>query len=223
LERTEAEAQARLGELEEALSNAERELLIRYAHDLAALWKAPATRPQDRKRIARCLLEAVVVTVPPEEGAMVKGEVHWKGGEVSVGEVPKGRTGIHRYVSDPEVVELVRTLSEEFSDKQIARILRRKRLRTPKGLPFAPYHVANVRHRYNIAKGPRVPLGGKDIYTAQQAAELLEIDRCTVIRWVEVGLLQGAQVTDGAPWRIRVTEEDIKRVKASDVGKDWMG
>jgi hypothetical protein len=67
LERTEAKLKHVWGSWRRR-SNAERELLKRYAHDLAALWKAPATRPQDQKRIARCLLEAVVVTVPPEEG-----------------------------------------------------------------------------------------------------------------------------------------------------------
>ena len=60
------------------------------------------------------------------------------------------------------------------------------------------------------------------MYTAQQAAELLDVSRCTVIRWVEVGLLRGSHLTDGAPWHIQVTEEDINRLKSTEVGKDWL-
>ena len=63
---------------------------------------------------------------------------------------------------------------------------------------------------------------GKDVYTAQQAAERLDVDRSTVIRWVEVGLLRGSQLTDGAPWRIQVTKDDINRLKPTEVGKGWL-
>ena len=111
---------------------------------------------------------------------------------------------------------------EHRLNKQIARILRRKRLKTPKGLSFAPYHVANLRQSYDIPKGPRVAVREKDGYTAQQAADRLDVDRSTVIRWVEVGLLRGSQLTDGAPWRIQVTEDDINRLKPTEVGKGWL-
>ena len=46
--------------------------------------------------------------------------------------------------------------------------------------------------------------------------------RCTVIRWIEVGLLKSRQVTPSAPWRILVAKEDIERLKPVDVGKDWL-
>jgi hypothetical protein len=220
-ENTESEVREHLQRLPQALSGPEEQLLKKYTNDLSKLWNAPATRPQDRKRIVRCLIENVVVTVLPEE-SILKAKIHWKGGEVSVIEVPRGKSGVHRYVSDPELVDLVRRLAREFSDHQIARILRRKRLKTPKGLSFAPYHVSNLRQCYGIPKGPRVPVRGKEVYTAQQASELLDVDRSTVIRWVEVGLLRGSQLTDGAPWRIQVTEEDINRLKPTQVGEDWL-
>jgi excisionase family DNA binding protein len=221
LEATKVEVQAHLKVLNKALSGCEEQRLRKYSHDLSGLWNAPTTRAQDRKRIVRCLIENVVVTVCVEE-SMVKAKVHWKGGEVSLIEVPRGKSGVNRYVSDPELVELVRILAQEFSDEQIARILYRKGLKAPKGLSFASYHVANVRYRYNIAKGPRVPVRGKDVYTAEEAAELFEVSRSTVIRWVEVGLLRGSQLTSGAPWRIRVTEEYLNKLKPGDVGEDWL-
>ena len=221
LETVETDASERLRKLETPLSEVEQQQLKAYAEDLEELWRAPGTRVQERKRIARCLLEKIVVSATPEAEPL-KAEVHWKGGETTLIEVARGKRGMHRYVSDPELVELVRTLAQEFSDEQIARILHRKRLKTPKGHAFKAYHVANVRRGYGIAPGPCVSLQGQDIYTAEEAADRLGVSRCTVIRWVEVGLLRGRQMTDGAPWRIQVSPEDIKRLKPADADPAWL-
>ncbi len=217
----ESEAEEHLKALKEPLHVSEEEQLKGYARDVATLWHAPTTRAQDRKRIARCLIESVVVSAQ-RESTKLKAEVNWKGGEVTTLELPKGKSGCHRYVSPPELVELIQKLAEEFSDSQIARILRRKRLRTPKGRSFEAYHVANVRNNHGIGPGPVVPVRGEDVYTAEEAGELLEVDRGTVIRWVEVGLLKGRQVTSGAPWRIVVTTKDMERLKPTELGADWL-
>ena len=221
LETVTANVAERLQRLEAPLSQAEEEQLKAYAAEVGQLWRAPGTRVQERKRIARCLLERVVVLAAP--GAeRLKAQVHWKGGEQTEIEVARGKTGLHRYVSDPELVELVRTLAREFSDEQIARILHRKRLQTPKGHGFKAYHVSNVRHGYGIAKGPSLPVQAEDVYTAEEAAELLGVHRCTVIRWVEAGLLPGRQLTDAAPWRIQVRSADIARLKPTDADPAWL-
>jgi hypothetical protein len=157
-----------------------------------------------------------------KEESIIKAQVHLKDGEITQVKVAGGKSGVYRYVSEPDLVELVRTLASDFSDEQIARILRRKRIRTSKGLAFASYHVSNLRQHYGIAKGPRVPVRGEDIYTAQQAAELLHADRSTVIRWVEVGLLRGSQLTAGAPWRIQVRGEDLTKLIPTDESEDWL-
>ncbi len=169
----------------------------------------------------RCLIDHVVVTVP-EKGTHIKADVHWYGGEISTLEVPRGKTGKHRHVAEPELIELVRRLAPDFSDAQVARILHRKGIHTPKGLPFVAHHVANLRHTHGIAPGPRVPTTGRDIYTAQEAGGLLGVDGSTVIRWVEAGLLKGGQITPGAPWRIQVTEEDVRRLTTADTPKEWV-
>jgi excisionase family DNA binding protein len=66
-------------------------------------------------------------------------------------------------------------------------------------------------------------LEGKDVYTSEHAARLLGVDRGTIVRWVEAGLLRGSQVTKGAPWRVRVTEEDRRRlITAADSPDGWL-
>ena len=184
------------------------------------LWNAPITRSQDRKRIVRCVIEHVVVTVPKGESNL-KAEVHWTGGEVTRIEVLRGRSGIHRYVTDPEIIGLVRELATAFSDEQIARVLHRKRLRTGTGRPFTAQRVTSLRHTHGIPGTARRKLAGDYVYTAEQAAERLDVSRDTVIRWLEAGLLRGSQMIAGAPWRVEITEQDRRRLTAADVPEGW--
>ena len=72
----------------------------------------------------------------------------------------------------------------------------RKRLRTAKGLSFNTRRVSNLRYRYGIAGiGRATKLQGDDVYTVEQAAQVLGVSRDTVIRWIESGLLHAAQLS----------------------------
>ena len=215
-------ANKRIEALEQPLSESERYSLKRYAHHLPSLWHAPTTRPQDKKRIVRCLIENVVIH-SKEETSVIQAEIHWRGGKVTPVEVKwRRRTDAH-CVTDEKIVTLVRELAESFSDSQIARILIRKGIKSATGKSFTRYLIANLRHRHKIDKGPPPPkMGQNNVYTAEQAGKLLGVDHATVIRWVEVGLLQGSQVTFGAPWHIRVTADDIERLTSSEEPGGWL-
>jgi len=217
----EREASARLKILEKPLTAKDQERLRRYAQNLPELWHSPTVRFQDRKRIVRCLIENVVVT-QPDDGVNLEAAVHWVGGEVTQVEVVKGRVGVHCYVADSELLDLIRDLAQEFGDDQIARILICKKLRTPKGLPFTPRRVTGLRFSTGIAGTARARLVGEDIYSAEQAGEMLAVSRCTVIRWVEAGILKGSQLTSYAPWRIRVTAQDVAKLTAQEAPDGWL-
>ena len=78
----------------------------------------------------------------------------------------------------------------------------------------------NLRYSHGIDGTTRATLAGPDVCTVQRAAENLEVDRGTVVRWIEAGLLHGTQLTPAAPWRVRVTDEDHRRLTASDAPED---
>lgn len=204
-----------------ALTSQEQDRLRDCARDVGRLWHAPETRAQDKKRVIRCLVENVVVRVDGERSVLV-GEVHWAGGEMTAVEVPQGKTGQHRYVTDPELVELIRSLAPQLSDEQIARVLFRKRLRTAKGLSFTGVRVTQLRRIHGIEGTRRTALATDETYTAENAAEILGVTLSTVIRWVQAGLLRGSQPTSGAPWRIEVTQDDRRRLMASDAPAGWL-
>lgn len=100
------------------------------------------------KRIIRTLIENVVVS-SPEDG--LKAEFHWTGGEVSTVEVIRVKSGIHRYVTDQKVEDLVRELAKEFSDVEIARILHFKGFKTFEGNPFTRIRITWLRRTDGIS------------------------------------------------------------------------
>jgi excisionase family DNA binding protein len=219
--RIETDASARLEALEEPLSAAERTQLQHLTQDLPSLWHASSTRSQDRKRIVRCLIENVVVSASEQD--TLQAQVHWAGGEVTTLEVPKGKSGVHRYVTDPEVVALVRVLAAEFADDQIARILHRKRLKTSKGLVFNAQRVTNIRTRHDIPGHTRAKLADEEhVYTVEQAAQLLCVSRKTLDKWIATGLLRARQLTQGAPWHVQVSEADRRRLAATEAPPGWL-
>ncbi len=221
LEEVEREVAAKQQSFEQPLSSEEKARLRRFAEDLPNLWHAPTTRIQDKKRLVRCLIEQVVVHVPQDEEPL-QARIHWVGGEVTPITVPKGRVGVHRYATDPEIVDLVRQLGQEFSDEQIARILQRKGLKTSKGLTFTVHRVTNLRYTHKIPGHTRAKLQQAHVHTVEQAAERLGISRRTVVHWIELGLLKGSQIMPGAPWRVELTDEVCRRLKTGDAPQGWL-
>ena len=209
--------------MDRPLTEEEQHTLKTYAEQLPRLWHAATTPAQERKRIVRCLIEMVLVTAP-KGVPHIKADIHWIGGQVTPIEVQRGRKGITGNVTDPEMVDLLRKMAAEFSDAQMARILNRKGLRTATGLVFTAHRVSNLRHSHGIEIGTLGQKGqSQDTYTAEEAARLLGVHRCTVTRWVEVGLLHGSQVTPAAPWRVRVTEQDRQRLSIAAGSADgWL-
>jgi DNA invertase Pin-like site-specific DNA recombinase len=221
LEQVRSEAESRIEALRRALTNEEKVRLKRYAGDLPSLWDAPTTRPEDRKRLVRCLIENVVVTVS-DSGEHLQAKVHWIGGEVTSIAVRRIRRGEGGRVTDPDLLVLIRKLAQEFSDEQIARILIRKHLKTATGLSFTSRRVTSLRMTHDIPGTMRAKLAEGHLYTIDQAVKILGVAPTTVTRWLEAGLLRGSQLMPHAPWRVQVTEEDRKRLTTVDAPQGWV-
>jgi excisionase family DNA binding protein len=59
------------------------------------------------------------------------------------------------------------------------------------------------------------------VVTIEAAADQLEVSTATVRRWLGDGLLPAEQVTPGAPWRIRLTD-DVRRRFVPDVPEGFV-
>ena len=204
-----AREQRTLAALEHArpapLTPTEREALTRLARDLPKLWAAKTTTDRDRKELLRALITEVVITVRrPENIADV--EIFWEGGARSELGVPLVRRGAKRTCTSEDTIDLIRRLAMHHPDQQIAAILNRQGRSTGTGLPFTATRVQGVRQRAGIPVAPQ-PEPNSDTVTVEQAAATLQVSTATIHRWLREGLLPGEQVTAGAPWRIRLTDE----------------
>jgi DNA invertase Pin-like site-specific DNA recombinase len=187
----------------------------RAGADLRKVFDAPTTSDRERKQLLRAILAEVVVTVDREsEQHLAELRVVWEGGAVTEHTVTLPRTGSHTRCTDQDTIALVRRLAEQYPDKQIAAILARQRRRTGKGNQFTAHRVAGLRAHHKIPAGPVRPIAHDgEMVTIAKAADELDVSTATVHRWLREGFITGEQITPGAPWQIRLTDELRARVR----------
>lgn len=203
---------------QDKLSKIEEKQIIRLSHNLPEIWIAPTTTDKERKKLLRAAIEEVQLT-KIERDVTVK--ILWTGGALTekMVQLPKIRSKRHTSL---DVVELVRQLAQKFTDEQIARILIRQGHKTATGLPFNAHTVANLRRNYAIPRYQRTKDEKTKSYTAEQAAQILQVSVPTIHNWLNMGFIKGEQLAKGAPWEIFLTDDDIKRLTAQDAPDGWL-
>ena len=196
------------------LSNEEIAWCRRAGADLRKVFDAPTTTDRDRKQLLRAILTDVVVTVDRDsQQHTAELRVVWEGGQITEHVVALPRTGSHTRCTDQDTIALVRQLAERYPDKQIAAILARQRRVTGAGNPFTAHRVAGLRAHHKIPACPvRATSDDGEVVTIGKAASELGVSTATVHRWLREGFIVGEQITPGAPWQIRLTDELRKRV-----------
>jgi DNA invertase Pin-like site-specific DNA recombinase len=207
LEAANEELARRLDQRPRVLGPEERQRLLALGADLAAVWDAPTTTPRDRKELLRALIEEVILSVDRQEPAAHL-TVRWKGGALTDVDVPLPRSRPATIRTDEETLDLVRRLATLYPDTVIAGILNRQGRTTARGHRFEANRVASLRTHWRIPCFQRTPeVADGEVMTIAAAAAVLNIAPSTLHRWLNDGLIAGEQVTPGAPWRIRITDE----------------
>jgi DNA invertase Pin-like site-specific DNA recombinase len=221
LEAAKAELARREADRPRVLSEVERASLLAVGADLNAVWNAPTTSPRDRKELLRTLLEEVIVRVERDKFAAHL-TMRWKGGTLTELDVhlPHSKPQIVR--TDEDTIALVRRLAAHYPDAVIAGILSRQGRKTAYGHRFQVHHVAGLRRQWKIPRYER-RAGSSDgeLLTVKKAAAELGVATSTLHRLLNDGIIGGEQLTPGAPWRIRLTD-DIKARFSQDAGKDFL-
>lgn len=203
----EAELSRRERERPGPITDEQRKRIRLLGGDLNHVWQAPTTTDRDRKELLHTLLEEVNVKV---ERAKSKANLilRWRGGAISELEVALRVYKTPPIRTDDDTIELVRRLAVHYPDAMIAGILNRQGRRTARGDRFTANKVGNLRRYWKIPRfDPKsVPTEG-ELVTVQKAAQMLGVAPSTVHRWLADGFIAGEQITPGAPWRIRMTEE----------------
>jgi len=217
----EAEWEQRLGELEQARTALERKSQLRpptlspedyqrvraLGSDLKRVWAAPTTTDRDKKELLRTLLEEVIIAVQRDD-FRAHLTLRWRGGMITELDLHLPRLNPARVRTDEDTVELVRRLAVYYSDGVIAGILNRQGRKTVHGERFTANQVGSLRRYRHIAcfePAAEPPKG--ELVTIAGAAEILQVAPSTIHRWLADGISPGEQVTPGAPWQIRITDE----------------
>ena len=203
------------------LSKDERNRLLALGADLTTVWHAETTTPRDRKELLRALIEEVIVKVERDKAA-ARLTLRWKGGaldEIDLA-LPRSRPATIR--TDEDTIALVRQLAEFYPDTVIAGILNRQGRTTAYGHRFEASRVGNLRRHWNIpCFESSAEQAEGELLTIKKAAAVLGVAPSTIQRLLNDGIIPGQQLTPGAPWRIRLTEDVMARFN-SDAGESFM-
>ena len=189
----------------------ERSRLLALGADLLKVWNAPTTTIRDKKELLRIVLEEAIITVNKEQyNAHLT--LRWRGGDLNEIDInlPRRKATVR---TDEDTIALIRRLAVHYPDEVIAGILNRQERKTAYGQRFTANNVASLRQHWKIPRfvKPTTPPEG-DLLTIKQVAAALGVATSTVHRWLDDGIIAGEQLTPGAPWRIRVTDELRARV-----------
>ncbi len=203
----EAELARREQQRPRTLSPQERERLQTLGADLGRVWSAPTTTERDRKELLRTLLEEVIIAVK-QEAASAHLTLRWKGGLITELDIHLPRSNPPPIRTAEDTIDLVRRLAVHYPDAVIAGILNRQGRKSARGERFTAGHVSNLRRYWKIPcfKPPAEPTQGEPV-TIREAAQILDVAPSTLHRWLNDGFIAGEQITPGAPWRIRITDE----------------
>src|SRR5262249_44409504 len=117
--------------------------------DLPRVWHDPRTPMRERKRMLRLLIDDVT---------MVRGErtiqiqIRWKGGATTALERPRPLAAPDLRRTPAAIVEMIRALATEQTDRQIADTLNGRALRSGTGQPFTRLLVRVIREAYGILR-----------------------------------------------------------------------
>ena len=203
----EAELRQREQEHPRVLSPEEKGGLRALGSDLQKVWTAPTTTDRDRKELLRALLEEVMVTVDrPQHRAHLT--LRWRGGALTELDLCLPRSQPRGIRTNEDTLSLLHRLAALYPDDVIAGILNRQGRKSATGERFTANQVGGLRRYRQIPRfqPPTEPPAG-ELVPIRKAAQILGIYPSTVHRWLSDGFIAGEQVTPGAPWQIRLTDE----------------
>jgi hypothetical protein len=180
--------------------------------DLRKVWTAPTTTDRDRKELLRTLLEEVTLDLKRAEG-IAHLTLRWRGGALTLLDVPVPRFRPMGPRTDEDTISLLRRLSALYPDEVIAGIFNRQGRKTASGERFTANQVGSLRRYRNILRfqPPAEPPTG-ELVSIRKAAQILGMNTSSIHRWLADGFIAGEQVTPGAPWQIRITDELRARI-----------
>src|SRR5579884_1612633 len=178
----------------------DRDMLLRLAEDLPAVWNASTTDMRLKQRIVRILVQEIVANVDDAAQQVVL-MIHWMGGRHSEVRFAKNKTGHHSRVTQLEAIEIIRQMAGYYSDKDIASTLNRLGMQTGVGNTWQEHRVHWARRHHGL---PGYDPQQKDplVLTLEETATRLRISKNSVRKMIHDNIIPAKQIVDCAPWQI---------------------
>ena len=207
-----------------SLSAAQREQIRRLAQDLPALWQAPTTTFAQRKQLLRWLIKDVTLT---KRGNMVDLVIRWQTEALTHLAIPRHKKSWEVSQTSQQVVSRIRELAPTHPDTQIAALLNAEGAVAGKGGAFTASKVEWIRYAYAIPlccperpSAAKTGQRGDGRYSAQAAADLLNVDVSTIAEWCKLGKLEAVRATPHGPRWITLTPDLIATLR-KPVRRRW--
>ena len=187
------------------------------------MWDAATTTDRDRKQLLHTLLDEVNITVHRDDtDAHAELVVRWKGGAISELTVPVKRsppTGC----APTKTPSTCCAVSPSTTPTPPSRTSSTGKAAAPPEdchtPPVGSSHCATT--TTSPATNPATTHQEGELLTVADAAKELGLAPSTLHRWLGDGFIAGEQLTPGAPWRIRLTD-DIRALFVDDAPDGWL-
>jgi DNA invertase Pin-like site-specific DNA recombinase len=202
----------------------DRQRILALAQDLPAVWHSPTTASTERKQLLRFLVRDVTLT---RREKVITISIRWQTGALTTFDIPRLRKSWEVRRTNARAMALIRELAPDHTDRQIAARLNQESLSAGLGGGFTQSKVGYLRWAYGIATGcPEQPGAcpsgrrGDGRYSAQKAAELLNVHVSTISEWCQQGRLDGIRTAPMGPRWIKLTPELIAELR-KPVRRHW--
>lgn len=189
-----------------SLTGAEIEVIQALGNDFTAVWNHPACSMTSKKKIARTLINEIVVDLD-EAAQTLQMVIHWHGGCHTALTLPKPQSGAVAHKTALEDIELITKMARRYGDDEIARVLSKLGRRTGKGNRWSKSRVAYVRKKYAIDP-PDEAARDTSILTLAQAVEYSGASNTALMKLIRENILTAHQIAPYAPLEIRCADLD---------------
>jgi len=180
--------------------------------DLPRIWAASTTDFVTKKKLIRSLIREVTLTRDELE---VRVAIRWKTlacTEINV-ELPVRGAALR---TQAEIIELIKKLARDHSNKQIAAALNEAGKLNGRGGAFTRTRVIRLRRRYRIRfkdlDWPEPLEGG--YYGVPEVAEMLSVNRNTILNWIRNGRLNATRESSEREWEITLRPGELSKLNA---------
>lgn len=191
LHKAQEELEQRQQQDRQSLSDEQHQQILALATDFERLWNDPHTPQRERKRMVRLLVEDVTLT----KGEGIAVGIRFRGGATRSLTLPLAQAAWQLRQTSSQVIAEIDSLLDDYTEAQIARILKERGHVSGEGKQFHALIVQRLRRDYGIKKRyDRLRDAG--MLTLEEMAILLEVTAKTVKIWRRHGLLQAHAYND---------------------------